>query len=316
MAALLSCPSPQMKNVLPILMLLFVGVTPPTISVTHAAAPPKQTTPVVGSPVTVPELNLKLVPVAAGKFTMGSPDNEQGRAPSEGPQTRVTLSKPFWLGATEVTQMQYKALMGNNPALLLKPRAIVTLKRPDLSTPNVGDAFPVFNVSWNDAMAFCQKLTERERAAGRLPTGYVYTLPTDAQWEYACRAGTTGPYAGKLDEIAWYQQNSRWTLHEVGTKKPNAWGLYDMHGNVKEWCLDYFKEKLPGGAVTDPMGPTDPTGPPKDQVPRVYRGGFWGGSGKTERSAYRMGTLAKQQNWDVGFRIALAPQIIPTSRGK
>jgi len=155
-------------------------------------------------------------------------------------------------------------------------------------------------------MAFCQKLTERERTAGRLPTGYIYTLPTDAQWEYACRAGTTGPHAGKLDEIAWYKNNSNWTMHEVGTKKPNAWGLYDMHGNAIEWCLDWFKEKLPGGTVTDPVGSA------KDQGQgRVYRGGFWGGDGDTVRSADRRGTRPDAHWYDIGFRVALAFQVNP-----
>jgi formylglycine-generating enzyme required for sulfatase activity len=96
----------------------------------------------------------------------------------------------------------------------------------------------VENVSWDLAMAFCQKLTDREKAVGRLPTGYAYTLPTEAQREYACRAGTTGEFAGDLDAMAWHGANSGNTIHQVGTKQPNAWGLYDMEGNGWEWCAE------------------------------------------------------------------------------
>ena len=201
-------------------------------------------------------VGLVLVPIAGGTFSMGS---RSGRS-NEQPVTTVTL-RPFWLAKTEVTQAQWEAVMGSNPSHFK------------------GGQLPVERVSWNDAMEFCQKLTEQERQAGRLPTGTIYTLPTEAQWEYACRAGTTGDYAGDLDAMAWYDKNSGKATHKVGTKQANAWVLHDMHGNVEEWCLDWYGLYL-GGRVTDPKG-----------VPsgsfRVSRGGCWGIGANYARSAGR-----------------------------
>jgi formylglycine-generating enzyme required for sulfatase activity len=147
-------------------------------------------------------------------------------------------------------------------------------------------------------MAFCKKLTEREKAAGRLPTGYTYTLPTEAQWEYACRAGTTGDFAGYQDVMAWYSSNSGGTTHSVGTKQPNAWGLYDMHGNVEEWCLDWYA-KYSSDAVTDPVGPASGSS-------RVIRGGSWGLDAASCRSAIRYDYEPGNRVSDVGFRLALS----------
>ena len=162
-------------------------------------------------PISLPNgAMLDMIWIPAGNFTMGSPESEVGHYNDEGPQTQVTLSQGFWLGKTPVTQGQYQAVMGNNPSCFAAAGA---------------DA-PVEQVSWDDAMAFCQKLTEQERTAGHLPEGYALTLPTEAQWEYACRAGTTGPYAGDLDGMAWYNKNSDNTTHPVGTKQPNACLLY------------------------------------------------------------------------------------------
>jgi formylglycine-generating enzyme required for sulfatase activity len=143
-------------------------------------------------------------------------------------------------------------------------------------------------------------LTEREKAAGRLPAGYVYMLPTEAQREYACRAGTTGNYAGDLEGMAWYDENSGRTTHPVATKAPNKWGLYDMEGNVWEWCRDWYADKLAGGEVTDPPGP--PSG-----SDRVYRGGSWRVVAVLCRAAARRQGAPDLRAQDIGFRVALCP---------
>ena len=208
---------------------------------------------------------------------MGSPSNESGRYIEE-TQHRVTLSQGFHLGATEVTQAQWESVMGSNPS---------NFKGRDL---------PVEQVSWEDAMSFCRKLTERERAAGRLTAGDAYTLPSEAQWEYACRAGTTGAYAGDLESMAWYDPNSGGKTHAVGTKRANAWGLYDMHGNVYEWCSDWY-EAYPSGSVADPTGAR--SGPD-----RVNRGGSWYNDASYCRSAPRSGDDPGGRSRYLGFRLA------------
>jgi formylglycine-generating enzyme required for sulfatase activity len=214
--------------------------------------------------------------VPAGSFTMGSPANEDGRSSNE-EQVEVTLSQPFWLAKTEVTQAQWEAVMGSNPS---------SFKGPNL---------PVENVSWEDAQSFIGKLNEKQI----LPEGWKFALPTEAQWEYACRAGEKGPYSGgSLDEVAWYDVNSGSKTHEVGLKKANAWGLYDMHGNVWEWCADRYEGTLKGG--------TDPTGP-SSGVDRVYRGGSWRLSASYCRAANRLGFTPGYRSSNLGFRPALVP---------
>jgi len=219
-----------------------------------------------GKTMTVAGLGLELVQVAPGNFDMSG--------------TRVTITRPFWPGKTEVTQAQWTAVMGNNPNNFK------------------GESLPVEQVSWTDAVAFCKKLTEREQAAGRLPEGYAYVLPTEAQWEYACRAETTGDYAGELNAMAWYDQNAGSTTHVVATKQANAWGLHDMHGNVREWCADWYGE-LPGGAVRDPSGAASGT-------IRVRRGGSWSLTADGCRSAVRGGNSPGDRNNVLGFRLALS----------
>jgi len=231
--------------------------------------------------IQVPGLELTLIPISVGTFDLGSPDDESRRFDHEGPQTRVTISQGFWLGKYAVTQGQYEALMGTNPSHFT----------------DVGKDAPVEQVSWDDAMIFCRKLTKRERVAGRLPTGYVFTLPTEAQWEYACRAGTTGPYAGYLDAMAWYEQNSGKTTHQVGTKQPNAWGLYDMEGNVLQWCLDRY-EVYHGSSVSAPSGAGSST--------RVLRGGSWVSYSANCRSAFRLNRDPDSRFNYLGFRVALS----------
>lgn len=233
--------------------------------------------PMAGQVWTLPGLDLALVPIAPGSFEMGT---ASGGDEDELPVTRVTLSRAYWLGATEVTQKQWEAVMGNNPS---------KFKGSDL---------PAEKISWEEAMAFCRKVTERERAAGRLPVGYEYTLPTEAQWEYACRAGTTDAVAGNLDAMGWYDENSDRQTHAVAQKQANAWGLYDMHGNVWEWCFDRYQDKYPGGSVTDPTGAA--SGPA-----RVSRGGGWWFPAFLCRSATRSAVGAGER-WDFqGFRLAL-----------
>ena len=237
--------------------------------------------PRVGRAYTIPNLGLKLMPITAGSFSMGSPNGDS----DEKPVTRVTISRPYWLGATEVTQAEWAAVMGNNPSHFK------------------GGNLPVEQVSYDDVLEFCRKLTERERAADRLPEGYEYTLPTEAQWEYACRAGTTGAYAGSLDAMGWYDANSGSKTHEVGGKQANGWGLYDMHGNVWEWCLDR-SGAYPGGSVTDPRGASSGSF-------RVIRGGSWYFVAGYCRSAYRGGGTPGGRNISVlGVRLALSSETI------
>ena len=218
-------------------------------------------------------MGIEMILIAGGTFSMGSTGGE-----SDGnPVTVVTLS-PFCWAKTEVTQAQGEAVMGSNPSR------------------SQGGQLPVENISWGDAMEFCRKLTERERQASRLPAGTVYTLPTEAQWEYAGRAETTGDYAGEWDAMAWYGKNSDHATHAVGTKRANAWGLQDMHGNVWEWCLDRYGP-YSGGRVTDPKGA--PSG-----AFRVIRGGGWGYGANGARSAGRSGSDPDYRHNGVGFRPA------------
>ena len=220
-------------------------------------------------------MGIDMIACAGGTFSMGSTRSGSG----EQPVTTVTLS-PFWLAKTEVTQAQWEALMGSNPSHFK------------------GGQLPVENVSWGDAMEFCWKLTERERQAGRLPTGTIYTLPTEAQWEYACRAGTTGDYAGEVDAMAWHTKNSGAATHAVGTKQANAWGLHDMHGNVWERCLDWYGP-YSGGRVTDPKGALSGS-------LRVVRGGSWHIVAYGARSAYRSNVNPDYRVNSIGFRPALS----------
>ncbi len=230
----------------------------------------------------IADLKLELIRVAPGTFTMGSHLDEPERNKAEGPRMQVTLSREFWLGKTEVTQAQYEAVTGDNPSTF--------------NTDNKD--LPVERVSWIDAMAFCRKLTERERTAGRLRADESYTLPTEAQWEYACRAGTTGAYTAEPDALAWHAANSDGRTHVVATKRPNAWGFHDMPGNVLEWCYDWYGD-YPGGAVTDPSGP-------ERGYYRVARGGSWRTDARIGRSAARSGGSAGRLDYTIGFRLCLS----------
>ena len=231
-----------------------------------------------------------------GTFTMGSPPTEEGHFSDEGPQTEVTLSQGFWMSRYEVTQAEYPSVMGTNPSYFK------------------GDThLPVECASWHDATNYCAERTTRERAWGRLPAGYEYRLPTEAEWEYCCRAGTTTATAYG-DSLSSAQANFDANHHpyggvaqgpylgtttKVGSYAPNAWGLYDMHGNVREWCLDWYGTYR-GGSVTDPRGPTTGSS-------RVYRGGSWLNFGRFCRSAGRGNDRPVLRINCVGFRSVLAP---------
>jgi formylglycine-generating enzyme required for sulfatase activity len=231
-----------------------------------------------------------MVFIPPGTFRMGSPSNEVDRVVVEGPQTAVTISRGFWMGSHAVTQGEYQPLMGNNPSFFTG----------DLSRP-------VETVYWFDATNYCWVLTQQERAAGRIPTNSVYRLPTEAEWEYACRAWTStrfsygdDPGYTNLTEYAWYGDNSGGTTHPAGQKLPNTWGLYDMHGNLWEWCQDWWSVNHPGGIALDPQGPA--TG-----ADHVIRGGDWHDFAWTCRSAVRASPNPASGNRRLGFRVLLAP---------
>lgn len=238
--------------------------TAPSGGATNSLATPP---PIVLVPVT------NMVPIRAGAFV-------RIRQP-------VTLSHDYWIGKYEVTQADYSSLMATNPSHFTG----------DLQRP-------VEKLTFHDAEAYCAALTARERAAGRLPPGYVYRLPTEAEWEYACRAGTTnlfsfGDDAALADAFAWTSENSGAASHPVGTKRPNPWGVHDLHGNVWEWCQDWFAP-YPATAAVDPAGPTRGTF-------KVFRGGGWNQDVPYARSANRFMMSPTNGIHFVGFRVALSP---------
>jgi formylglycine-generating enzyme required for sulfatase activity len=221
---------------------------------------------------------MKLVYIPPGEFMMGSPDSEKDRFSREGPQHRVRITKGFYMTVTEVTQAQWKAVMGNNPS---------NFKDDDL---------PVAQVSWDYAVEFCSRLSQKE--------GKGYRLPTEAEWEYACRAGTTtrfyfGDNDSMLSDYAWYYENTGTKTLPVGKKKPNSFGLYDMHGNVSEWCSDWYDEDYYSQSPVD-----DPKGPSTGQY-RVIRGGSWNYLPRLSRSANRIGRLPDHSDYGFGFRVVV-----------
>jgi sulfatase modifying factor 1 len=227
-------------------------------------------------------MHLQLIP--AGTFTMGSPEGEVARQDDEN-QHKVTISKPFYMQTTEVTQGQWKAVMATEP---WKGKSFV----------KEGPNYAASHVSWDDAVAYCKKLSEKE--------GKTYRLPTEAEWEYACRAGTEtrssfGDDENAFGDYAWYDRNA-WYIgeqyaHQVGLKKPNAFELYDMHGNVHEWCHDYYEEDYyKQSPAQDPPGPTSGSS-------RVSRGGSWHGFTRYSRSANRSRGGADFRHNFLGFRL-------------
>jgi formylglycine-generating enzyme required for sulfatase activity len=199
----------------------------------------------------------------------------------------VTITRDFWIGKYEVTQGQFSAVLGRNPSHFP-------------GDPNR----PVEKVTFIDASAYCSAITQRERQAKHLPMDYEYRLPSEAEWEYACRAGTTnffsfGDDPSTADQFAWTAENSEATTHPVGLKRPNPWGLYDMHGNVWEWCLDWF-EPYPALALTNPVGPAS-------SKFKVFRGGGWNQDIEYARSSNRFMMAPSNGIHFVGFRLALGP---------
>ncbi len=285
---------------------------------------------------------LTMVWIPPGQFVMGSPPHDLSARSDESPPTQVTLTRGFWLGKTAVTIGQWKSMMGvgvrGQLVRMLRDdtlyslggtqqtvRAFMRFSRdtdPDQYLAGESDDLPMYFVSWNDALEFCGKLNERERRAGRLPAGYEYNLPTEAQFEYACRAGATnaayavaaaedGSGRSGLGAIAWYNANS-WDGYTgkgfkvsgrtggprpVAQKQPNAWGLYDMLGNVWQWCRDGYGP-YPGGTVKDPIGRVS-------GMVRVNRGGSFGSGPRDERSASRAKNPLVEASAYRGFRLAL-----------
>jgi formylglycine-generating enzyme required for sulfatase activity len=195
----------------------------------------------------------------------------------------VTISKSYYLGAFEVTQEQYEKVMETNPSRFN------------------GEKNPVEKVSWNDAVSFCKRLSamQEEKTAGR-----EYRLPTEAEWEYACRAASTtsfcfGDNSESLAEYAWFGAGPLGKTHPVGEKRPNRWGLYDMHGNVHEFCQDYWYANYSSEAAIDPKGPSD-------GASRVIRGGCWYQEANQCRSAFRTKKPPLDSDYYVGFRVAMS----------
>lgn len=214
----------------------------------------------------VPEI--EMVRIEAGSFTMGSTNGDSDEKPSH----QVTISRPFYIGEYEVTQAEWRAVMGSNPSNFK------------------GDNLPVEQVSWEDCQEFIRRLNAK--------TGGGWRLPTEAEWEYVCRAGTSGDYAGTLDQMAWHGENSGSTTHPVGQKQPNRWGVYDMHGNVLEWCQDWYGDRYYGASPT-----TDPVGPSSGSY-RVFRGGSWTSTAALCRSAFRSWDEPSYRNIYLGLRLA------------
>jgi formylglycine-generating enzyme required for sulfatase activity len=237
---------------------------------------------------------IKLKRIPAGEFLMGSSrDVDKDAFDDELPQHRVRITRPFLLGVTEITQGQYRAVTGQNP-----------------SNFKGSDDLPVEGVSWNDAIRFCNTLSERDGlqpyyqfGPGSQSGGYGYRLPTEAEWEYACRTGNPWRYcfgdeAPNLGEYAWFDGNSGNKTQLVGLKRPNAFGLYDMHGNVYEWCSDGYDPKYYAGSPFD-----DPQGPSGASA-RVIRGGCWYTGPPYARSAYRFRGAPHDRDPFLGFRLA------------
>jgi len=255
--------------------------------------------PETGKAWSIHDMKLEMTWIPAGTFTMGTNSGEKDQAPAH----EVTISNPFWMGTYEVSQRQFKMINSANPSR------------------TVHLASPVDSITWEEATAFCSRLTERERAAGRLPDGFVYRLPTEAEWEYACRAGTDtlysfggdytilhkyGNYRDKSNPapVSWRDDSHSDGSPESsfpGKYQPNKFGLYDMHGNLREWCLDWYGS-YGGGSATDPSGSSKGS-------KRVVRGGAWTDSYQACASAARESDEPGRKFYGNGFRVVLAKPV-------
>lgn len=243
-------------------------------------------------------LKMPLVWCPEGSFKMGNPTIAEGRNGVE-QRVRVRLTSGFWIGQTEVTEDQFETVMKSAP-WKGKPR-------PRLG--GAGNDLPATYIDRDEAMAFCKRLTEIERESGRLPDEWEYTLPTEAQWEYACRAGTEtrfsfGDSDSDLGDYAWFAVNAskidEQGVSSVGQRRANPWGLRDMHGNVREWCRDTYKPTLPGGDDPDVTAQV-----PSEYPMHVVRGGGWRYPAKACQSAFRDFSFRADRDCDVGSRVAL-----------
>jgi formylglycine-generating enzyme required for sulfatase activity len=238
-----------------------------------------------GRPVATNSLGMQFIQIPRGSFTMGAPESEAGQAFTETPH-RVTLTSSYLLGVHEVTQQQYLEVMGENPSRRKSPPS------------------PVDSVSWFDVTEFCRRLAGRP---GEKDAGYDYRLPTEAEWEYACRAKSDTPHSitslasDDLLDYAWISENSEGVIQPAGQKLPNGYGVYDMHGNVAEWCSDWMAN-YPKGSVTNPRGP-------REGVKRVCRGGSYRSKPEDCRSASRWGYEPEVRSPHVGFRIVRTPRV-------
>ena len=278
-----STPPPVQRDAVPKRSTVVPSSTGPVTPAPVSGPVPVGTTPLE---VITNSIGMKLALIPAGDFLMGSPDSDMSKSPDEIPQHRVRITRPFYLGVCPVTQAEYERVMGVNPS----------------NFKYAGPTAPVEKVSWEDAQEFCRRLSE---LSAELEAGRVYRLPTEAEWEYACRAGSQTVYsfggsAASLGDYAWYKGNSNNTTHAVGQKRANAWGLYDMHGNVWEWCSDWYNRGYYANSPVD--DPSRPTAGSR----RVGRGGGWLSDAGLCRSAARLGDTPGFRIFYLGFRLAFS----------
>jgi formylglycine-generating enzyme required for sulfatase activity len=253
-----------------------------------------------GDALTISGVEMRWCP--PGRFRMGSPRTEPERRPGED-RVDVTISRGFWIGEFEVTQGEWKRVVGEFPGEL---------------TAGTGDDFPVYTINFAEAEGFCRKLTEMARASDSLTAEWEFRLPTEAQWEYACRAGTTTATSFG-DSLSSKQANFQGEPYNggepgpslkraapVGSYPPNPWGIHDMHGNEFEWCRDWYHFRLPGGVDPDlHAAESTATRSEHGDVSRVRRGGCWADSGWPCRSAFRLRFEPERRHDHIGFRVAL-----------